>query len=207
MYQDISDCIDEALDLTKIDAERSLVLDKAVEDISAHLKDETIPSLIFVCTHNSRRSQFSQVWAEVMQAKFGMKDFFYIQSAGTETTECNPRTISSLQRSGFEIGKTSTEENPKYFCKYDDECPAIELWSKTLNATEIKRPLIAVMTCSDADQNCPFVPGAVKRIKLTYSDPKKSDGSSSEQATYDKRSMQIAAEMHYIFERVKQAIG
>ena len=60
------------------------------------------------------------------------------------------------------------------------------------------------MTCSEADENCPFVPGASKRISLYYEDPKISDGSGEESKVYGERSFQIAQEMFYIFNKVSQ---
>ncbi|MEO1256383.1 MAG: protein-tyrosine-phosphatase, partial [Bacteroidota bacterium] len=57
----------------------------------------------------------------------------------------------------------------------------------------------AIMTCSEADAECPIVFGADSRIKLFYEDPKVSDGTSEEASTYDERCKQIAAEMYYAF--------
>jgi hypothetical protein len=64
---------------------------------------------------------------------------------------------------------------------------------------------VAIMTCSDADEACPFVPGAALRVSLPYDDPKASDGSAEEAATYDTRSREIAGEMAYLFHRVAEA--
>ncbi len=58
------------------------------------------------------------------------------------------------------------------------------------------------MTCDEADKNCPFVPGAEKRFSIPYVDPKQSDGTSQEAATYDERCQQIAAEMYYLVSQV-----
>ena len=58
------------------------------------------------------------------------------------------------------------------------------------------------MTCSQADKNCPTVEGAVLRIPLPFVDPKVSDGSPEEAATYDARTAQIASEMLYLFSQL-----
>ena len=55
------------------------------------------------------------------------------------------------------------------------------------------------MTCTHADENCPFIPGAEKRISLPFEDPKAFDDTSEEAEQYDKRSLQIATEMKYVF--------
>ena len=61
---------------------------------------------------------------------------------------------------------------------------------------------VAVMTCTQADEDCPYIPGAALRVALPYDDPKASDGSTAEAATYDERCRQIATEMFYLFRSV-----
>ena len=58
------------------------------------------------------------------------------------------------------------------------------------------------MTCDHASENCPIVPGAEKRISITYLDPKISDGTPEQKAVYEERSLQIATEMKYVFSQV-----
>ena len=185
--------------------ERKAHLDQEIVRIRETMRHEPKPSFVFVCTHNSRRSHFSRVWAEVVQYQLTDGASPYrMESAGTEVTACNERTIASLERSGFEIAYPDATENPRYLCRFsqDEATPAMALWSKTLDDPAIVRPLIAVMTCSDADQNCPMVPGALVRTRITYNDPKSSDGTDAESQTYDERSAQIAGEMHYLFSRL-----
>ena len=55
------------------------------------------------------------------------------------------------------------------------------------------------MVCSDADEACPFVPGAELRLSMPYDDPKAFDGTPMEEAKYDERSRQIAREMFFAF--------
>lgn len=55
------------------------------------------------------------------------------------------------------------------------------------------------MTCSSADQGCPFIAGAEKRIPITYEDPKLFDGTTEQDEQYASRSQQIAIEMYYVF--------
>lgn len=74
--------------------------------------------------------------------------------------------------------------------KYDDPSNANENFA-------------AVMTCSEADKNCPFIPGASLRVPIPYVDPKEADGTDQEAATYDERCKQIATEMFYIMSQVK----
>ena len=60
----------------------------------------------------------------------------------------------------------------------------------------------AVMTCSEADKNCPYIPGAESRIQLLYDDPKEFDGTAEETEKYDERASQIAAELFYFFAQI-----
>jgi hypothetical protein len=62
----------------------------------------------------------------------------------------------------------------------------------------------AVMTCSQADKNCPNVWGASHRVAISYDDPKVADDTANETATYDKRCAQIAREMLFAFSRAIQ---
>ncbi|AXJ00191.1 arsenate reductase [Cyclonatronum proteinivorum] len=185
--------------------DRKAHLDDEIARIREAMRHEPKPSFVFVCTHNSRRSHFARVWAEVVQYQLTEGSLPYrMESAGTEVTACNPRTVASLSRCGFDIAEPGDGENPRYRCRYADvdTVPPMQLWSKTLDDPAITQPLIAVMTCSDADQNCPIVPGALVRARVTYDDPKTSDDSPAEAQTYDTRSAQIAGEMHYIFSRL-----
>ena len=60
----------------------------------------------------------------------------------------------------------------------------------------------AVMTCSSADRGCPLVYGADARFAIPYVDPKVSDGTDAEAATYDARLEQIGTEMLYLMGQV-----
>ena len=156
--------------------------------------------LNFICTHNSRRSQFSQIWAQTAADYFEIPAFCY--SGGVEVTACNERTIRSLERSGFIISKHG-HSNPIYFILQDKDTRPIIVFSKLYD--DVINPhgnFATIMTCSHADENCPFIPGAEERIPVRYEDPKEFDDTDLESAKYDERSQQIASEMFYVFSRV-----
>jgi len=205
MFSGIKHFIERSVDQTKIPETRQSMLQDAAETLHNQLAEPgTTPLLLCVCTHNSRRSHFARVWAEVMQRHLLKERPFVVESAGTEATACNPRTVASLKRAGFQIttdedDARGTLENPVYLCAYDEAQNPMRLWSKTLDDEAVTQPLTAIMTCSDADQNCPYIPGAKARIRMTYEDPKSSDDTPEEAETYDARSAQIAAEMHFLF--------
>lgn len=157
--------------------------------------------LNFICTHNSRRSQFSQIWAKTAAVYYGVSVKCY--SGGTEVTAFNERAVASIKRSGFCV-LANGGSNPVYSVFYSEDAPPIKAFSKIYdNPVNESGAFAAVMTCSHAEQNCPYIPGADKRIPVYYEDPKHFDGTPEESAMYDARSMQIASEMFYVFSNVK----
>ena len=190
-------------DITSIPAERRESLDALADFIVAKRSAGEPARLTFICTHNSRRSHMSQLWAAVAAAHFGITGVETF-SGGTESTAFNPRAVAALQRAGFEISAAQPEaENPRYQVSYSPRGPTLEAFSKTYDeAPNPSEGFAAVMTCSQADQSCPFVKGAELRVAVPYVDPKESDGTPEEAATYDARSRQIAVEMLYVFSRV-----
>ncbi|MEM8736085.1 MAG: protein-tyrosine-phosphatase [Planctomycetota bacterium] len=183
--------------MSAVPNDRLQLLGQAAEDLKRLSKAAQVNAL-FVCTHNSRRSHFADLWFRVGLALFSAKDI-RSESCGTETTECNPRTVASLRRIGFAVEETTAPPNPRYLVTAPDEnvvSLSADLFSKSFESSEVPQTnLVAFMCCDDADARCPTVPGAEARYALSYVDPKASDGSDVEEATYDERSLQIAAEM------------
>lgn len=187
----------------QIPAERQLMLKKTALFIRSKLQAKETPQLTFICTHNSRRSHLSQIWAQTAAAWYdvvGVKTF----SGGTEATACNERTIAALTRAGFAISNsTPGEKNPVYLVKYSGQAEPIRAFSKVYSAEgNPKENFVALMTCDHADKNCPVVEGAVMRVPVHYVDPKVSDGTPQEAATYDERCKQIAREMFFLMKQV-----
>jgi arsenate reductase len=157
--------------------------------------------LNFICTHNSRRSQLAQVWAKVAADYFKIEVATY--SGGVEITACNDRTIATLKRAGFVIQSEGTI-NPHYAVKWGSDEQELILFSKLFDdSSNPSEKFAAVMTCSHADANCPFVPGCEKRISLPYEDPGAFDATDQESEMYDQRSKEIAAEMFYVFSKIQ----
>ena len=81
----------------QIPAERRQDLKKVAVFIRAKVQAREEPLLTFICTHNSRRSHLSQIWAQAAAEFYdvpGVKTF----SGGTEATACNERTVAALKR-------------------------------------------------------------------------------------------------------------
>lgn len=167
--------------------------------ICVHRKKEC--SLTFICTHNSRRSHLCQVWAAVAAHQAGLKPVL-TYSGGTEATAFDSRAVGALERAGFHI-ENPGGANPHYRVSFDEKEPPLLCFSKTFDdPSNPSGNFAAIMTCTEADANCPFVPGAVFRVSLPYQDPKEADGSPRESSVYDERCRQIAGEMFCLVEQV-----
>jgi arsenate reductase len=159
--------------------------------------------LNFICTHNSRRSHLSQLWAQAAAHYYSVKNVFCF-SGGTEATAFNPRAVKAMQEAGFNISMTKDGDNPVYEVRFaSDATPIVAFSKKYDDPFNHNKDFAAIMTCSHADENCPLVLGASGRIALTYDDPKEFDGTPLEAAKYSERVYQIGREILYAFSRVK----
>lgn len=179
----------------------------ALKKIAAFIRERNAqgkPSeLTFICTHNSRRSHLSQIWAQAAAVYYGL-DKVTTYSGGTEATACNPRTVSALRRAGFSIVKSTDDKNPLYLAQIGENRLPNKLFSKVYSAGgNPRQDFAALMTCDQADSSCPIVKGAALREPLHFLDPKASDGTPAEAATYDERSREIAREMFYLMSQAK----
>jgi hypothetical protein len=195
-----------ANELGMVSAERRGVLGAIAADIVGQLKSGKAAQLTFICTHNSRRSHMSQIWAQTAAHYFGL-DKIQAFSGGTQATACNCRTVAAMRRVGFVIEDATTGVNPVYLVRYADDRPPIRAYSKLYNADgNPKRDFIALMTCSVADKTCPVVQGAISRYAIHYADPRLCDDTPAETAAYNERCREIAREMFYIMSEVRRRL-
>lgn len=160
-------------------------------------------NLTFICTHNSRRSHMGQIWAAAAAAYYGIEQGIDTYSGGTEATAFNPRAVAAIERAGFHV-KNPGGDNPHYEVTYAENGKVLKCFSKKYDdPSNPNENFAAIMTCSEADASCPTVPGADLRVPITYVDPKESDGTEQETATYDNRCRQIATEMLYMMSQVE----
>ncbi|WP_150451392.1 low molecular weight phosphatase family protein [Arenibacter lacus] len=185
-----------------ISEERKAVLQPLIDFIRSKVSNRQEIRMNFICTHNSRRSHLSQVWAQTLAYHFNIKNVF-CYSGGTESTALFPMVAETLQNSGFQVKTISKNENPIYSIKYaDNEHPVIG-FSKVLDDEFNPRSgFVAIMTCDSANEACPFVPGAEKRIPITFEDPKAFDNTPQQAEKYKERSLQIATELFYVFSQL-----
>ncbi|MHB9117715.1 MAG: arsenate reductase (thioredoxin) [Burkholderiales bacterium] len=111
-------------------------------------------NLLFLCTGNSCRSQMAEGWAKRLGGPG-----IHVESAGIEAHGKNPRAIAVMAEAGVDIsGQEST--------KVSDDM--------------LRNADILVTVCGHADEHCPVVPGAVKKIHWPLSDPAKATGTEEE---------------------------
>jgi arsenate reductase (thioredoxin) len=110
--------------------------------------------VLFLCTHNSARSQMAE---GLLRDRAG--DRFEVMSAGTEATHVRPLAIRAMDEIGIDV---SSQE------------------SKTLQRY-LREPFDYVITvCDDANETCPFFPGAGSRLHWSFEDPSRAEDSEEE---------------------------
>ncbi len=185
-----------------ISQDRKDVLIPFIDYLKKKIQNGETIRLNFICTHNSRRSHISQIWAQTMAYHFGVKDLF-CYSGGTEATAMFPKVAETLAGQGFEILQLSEVPNPVYAVKFDTDAPPVICFSKAYShAFNPKSHYVAIVTCNSADEACPIVFGAEARFPVKYDDPKAFDNTELMDAKYIERSLQIGAEMWYIFSTI-----
>ncbi len=185
-----------------IDIQRKNDLQKLADFVQKKDSDKPV-YMTFICTHNSRRSHISQIWAQVAAYHYGISNVT-TYSGGTEATAFNPRAVRAMQQTGIDIVQQDTTANPRYRITFAADAKPIIAFSKTYSDEfNPQKDYCAVMTCTDADEACPVVIGAEKRISLPYIDPKRADDTDHEKEEYADRCRQIAREMFFVFSLVK----
>ncbi len=186
-----------------ISEDRKVILKPLINYIQLKAQLNEAIRLNFICTHNSRRSHLSQIWAQTSAYYFNINNV-YSYSGGTETTEIFPKIIETFTKQGFEVEKLSEGFNPVFAVKYAKNEPAIICFSKIYNDHfNPKSNFAAIVTCNSANENCPLVFGADLRIPIMYNDPKEFDGTEMMDVKYFERSLEIAQEMWYVFKSIK----
>ena len=201
----MSENLSKSIEIIKnipVSEERKAVLKPLADYIQNKVNYQEEIRLNFICTHNSRRSHLSQIWAQTMAFHFKIKNVF-CYSGGTEATAMFPKVAETLENQGFQIQKISDTENSVYAVKFDENQHPIICFSKTyFDEFNPKTNFSAIMTCNNADEGCPMVFGAEARFPIKYEDPKAFDGTELMNEKYAERSLQIASEMYFVFSQI-----
>jgi arsenate reductase len=202
MFPKIKSTIDQ-VSFETISEERKQVLAPLIQFIQSKVNNELTIRLNFICTHNSRRSHLSQVWAQTAAAYHNIENVF-CYSGGTEATALFPKVAETLVNTGFEVKIISEGDNPIYAIKYNtNDHPVIGFSKSYEDDFNPQSEFAAILTCSQADGGCPFIAGAEKRIPITFDDPKAFDNTLLQTEKYQERSIQIATEFLYVFSQIK----
>lgn len=194
----------EGLSQYHVSEARKRLLQPLVDFIQQKVNLRQRINLHFICTHNSRRSHFSQVWAQVAAAHFGIPEV-YCYSGGTTETALFPKVAETLTDQGFQVFHLSAGSNPVYAVKYAADAMPVIGFSKPYDSPfNPASAFAAVMTCSQADDGCPFIAGVETRISLPFEDPKRADHTPEQARVYAASSLQIAAEMYALFSTIKK---
>jgi len=147
-------------------------------------------SIVFLCTHNSRRSQICEVWGKVFAEIYRKK--ININSAGAFKTVVHSQVYESIVKCGLIV-------NNKKEIFFDKK--KFKLNSKTTDSITMKN-FIAVMTCSDVEKSCPHDPRSIRNIKMFLNDPRIYDETDKMSREYLKTTTYIAEELNYIFKNI-----
>jgi arsenate reductase len=124
--------------------ERKTILQPLIDFIKKVDKEQEI-RLNFICTHNSRRSHLSQVWAQTAATLPCEKVFCY--SGGTKHYYWNKQDSRCAPFWRY----------PVYSIKYGADAHPIIGFSKTYDDRfNPQSAFAAILTCSQADGACPF---------------------------------------------------
>lgn len=188
----------------EISSERKLLLENFANYIELKLSNKEKINLNFICTHNSRRSHMCQIWAQTAAEYYGIASV-YCFSGGTEATAFNPRAVEAARNAGFIIESESESNNPIYLVHFSNNKDPLKCFSKIYNDDfNPHEKFAAIMTCNNADENCPIVFGSEARFPIRYDDPKEFDDTELESEKYKERFEQIGIEMIYVFSQINK---
>lgn len=154
---------------------RRTILRSIASAICELRQEDGAVNLLFICTHNSRRSLMAQIWAEAAAVRFGLADV-RSYSGGTEVSAFHPNAVKTVQAAGFPLEKLNNDSNPEYRLHCREQGRSLILFSKLYDhPANPRNGFVALMTCSDADAGCPVIPGAAVRFPLHYDDSKSYD--------------------------------
>lgn len=192
-------------ELGSLAEERKPLLAAIVNYLREQQKAHHPLQLVFVCTHNSRRSMLAQLWAQTAAHVTGIKNLKSF-SCGSEATALHPNTVAAMRRAGFKVVATMDGHNPIYNASFSPAAPSLLLYSKTAEKAMLpKGHFAAVMVCQQDAESCPLIREADRRFPLPYEDPGRADGTAQADEAYDAVCRQIATEMLWLFRSLSAA--
>jgi len=198
---------DREQDLSSIREERKAVLDRVSEYIRDRLLMKKKAELLYICPENARTSHFGQMWAQAAAAFCNLPQV-YSYSGGNEITTFHLSAIKAARKAGFMIEMMKEgNHNPVYRLIFDDDKSPRLFFSKRFDdPANPCEGFCAILTCSEADEAFPHIPGAVNRISCIYPTPEISDNTPEQEAAYEETCRIIATESLYVMKKAKAMI-
>ena len=110
---------------------------------------------LFLCTHNSARSQMAEGLLRQLAG-----DRFEVHSVGTEATHVRPLAVKAMNEIGIDISGHKSKTLDQYLGESFD---------------------YVITVCEDANEACPFFPGASNRLHWSFEDTSQAEGPSEEE--------------------------
>lgn len=121
---------------------------------AGRMHDEARYKVLFLCTHNSARSQMAE---GLLRSLAG--DRFEVHSAGTEVTHVRPLAVRAMAEIGVDVSGQESKMLERY----------------------LGEPFEYVITvCDAANEACPVFPGAKNRLHWSFEDPAQANGTEEE---------------------------
>jgi arsenate reductase len=117
--------------------------------------------VLFLCTHNSARSQMAEAWLRALAG-----DRYEVASAGTEATRVHPLALQAMAEAGVDLAGHV---------------------SKTLDRFVGERWDWVITVCDAANEACPVFPGAARRLHWSFDDPSRAAGDDEARLTVFRR--------------------
>lgn len=134
-------------------------------------------SVLFICTHNSARSQMAE---GLLRHLAGER--FEVESAGTEKTHVRPLAIEAMKELGIDISSQT---------------------SKTIASLGDRKFDYAITVCDSANEACPIFSGGTQRLHWSFDDPSAATGSDEERlAVFRRVRDEIRVEIEKFLERL-----
>ena len=120
-----------------------------------------IKRVLFLCTHNSARSQMAEGWLRALAG-----DRFEAASAGTEATRVHPLAIRAMAEAGVDIAGHASKTLERFVAEPWD-------W--------------VVTVCDAANERCPVFPARTTRVHWSFDDPSRAVGGEEERLAVFRR--------------------
>jgi arsenate reductase len=113
--------------------------------------------VLFLCVHNSSRSQMGEAFLKDIAG-----DRFEVESAGLEAGKLNPYVVRAMAEKGIDISGNATKSVFDFF-----------------KAGKVFQIVITVCS-AEAAERCPVFPGLSKKLHWPFDDPAQARGTEDE---------------------------